>query len=100
MKKAIHAQTVAKALTFPNQIELQYYPVDEFGNRVGTGIYRRGPFTWEQVKLRFGISEAYAAQCEGYFGQGTGAVVQGPKDLEGDWLEAGDPGYDKRQVSD
>jgi len=31
MKKTIHAKVVAKALSFPDQIEIDYYPVDEFG---------------------------------------------------------------------
>jgi hypothetical protein len=36
----------------------------------------------------------------GYFLQGTGAFIQGPKDAEGDWLEPGDPGYDEPPVSE
>jgi hypothetical protein len=51
MKKTIHAKVVAKALSFPDQIEIDYYPVDEFGKWAGPGIYTKGPFTWEEVKL-------------------------------------------------
>lgn len=100
MKKTIQAKVVAKALSFPDQIEIDYYPVDEFGRWGGPGIYTKGPFTWEEVKLRFGLDETYAAECEGFFRRGTGAFIQGPKDVEGDWLEPGDPGYDEPQVSE
>jgi hypothetical protein len=47
---------------------------------------------------RFGLDETYAAECEGFFRQGTGAFIQGPRDVEGDWLEPGDPGYDEPPV--
>jgi hypothetical protein len=59
----------AKALSFPDQIEIDYYPVDEFGKWAGPGIYTKGPFTWEEVKLRFGLGETYAAECEGFSGK-------------------------------
>jgi hypothetical protein len=51
MKKTIHAKVVAKALSFTDQIEIDYYPVDEFEKWAGPGIYTKGPFTWEEVKL-------------------------------------------------
>jgi len=93
MKKTIYARVVAKAISFPDQIEIQYQPVDKSGNMVGTGIYRQGPYSWEQVKRRFWIDEAYASECEGYFGQGQAALIQRPRDLDGEWLEPGDPGH-------
>jgi hypothetical protein len=37
-EKTIHAKVVAKALSFPDQIEIDYYPVDEFGKWAGPGI--------------------------------------------------------------
>jgi hypothetical protein len=75
-------QGCCQGTLLPDQIEIDYYPVDEFGKWAGPGIYTKGPFTWEEVKLRFGLGETYAAVCEGFFGQGTGAFIQGPKDVE------------------
>jgi hypothetical protein len=39
------------------------------------------------------IGEAYAFECEGYFRQGTAALIHRAKDWEGDWFEPGDPGH-------
>lgn len=93
MKRTIHAQVVAKAISFPDQIEIQYQPVDNTGRRVGTDSYKQGPLTWHQVKLRFCIDEHYALECEGYFAQGNAALIRRPGDLEGDWIDPGDPDY-------
>jgi hypothetical protein len=93
MKKIIRAQVVAKVLSFPDQIEIQYQPVDKLGNRIGTTFYKDGPYPWEQVKLRFFIDFQYAAECVRYFKEGFAALIRRPDDLEGEWLEPGDAGY-------
>jgi hypothetical protein len=90
MKKTIHAQAVAMVISFPDQIEIQYQPVDEYGRRTGNSFYKEGPLTWEQVKTKFWITEAYAAECEGYFSEGSAALVLRPQDIEGNWVEVGD----------
>jgi hypothetical protein len=87
MKKTIRAQVVAKAISFPNEIEIQYQPVDQFGNRIGTTFYKSGPYSWEQVKRRFWIDFQYAEECEGYFKEGSAALIRRPEEIEGDWLE-------------
>lgn len=95
MKKTIHAQVVAKALSFPDRIEIQYQPVDEWGRRTGQSFYKEGPYSWEKVKLKFWLDEAYASECEGYFSQGSAALILRARDLEGDWIEPGEPGYEE-----
>lgn len=93
MKKTIHAQIVAKAISFPDQIEIQYQPVDSHGNRIGPGCYKEGPLSWDRVKFKFWIDAAYAKECEGYFAQGSAVLLHRHRDLEGNWIEVGDPDY-------
>jgi hypothetical protein len=57
MKKTIPALVVAKAIFFPDPIEI-LRPADKFGNRVDTSFYRVGPLSWNEVKNRFVIEEA------------------------------------------
>jgi hypothetical protein len=95
MKKIIHAQIVARAISFPDQIEIQYQPVDEHGNRVGKCFYRGGPYTWQQVKFRFLVDEWYASECERDFAEGSAALLQKPRDLEGNWADPGDQEYEE-----
>jgi hypothetical protein len=90
MRKTIHAQVVAKAISFPHQIEIQYQPVDEYGRKAGDSFYKEGPLTWEQVKMKFWITEAYAVECEDYFSEGSAALILRPQDIEGNWVDVGD----------
>jgi hypothetical protein len=93
MRKTIHAQVVAKAISFPDEIEIQYQPVDQTGRRIGTYHYKSGPSTWQEIKNRFWIDEAYAAECEGYFEQGSAALIRRPEDIDGEWIDPADPGH-------
>jgi hypothetical protein len=98
MKTTINARVVAKAIFFPEQIEVQYEPVDRAGNGLGFH-YKEGPFTWSEVKRRFFINEAYGAECEGYFAQGFTALIMRPQEVKGKWPEPGDPGFDQPDSS-
>jgi hypothetical protein len=82
--------TVAKAVSFPDRIEVQFQPVDELGQRIGTSCYRGRLLTWEQVQNRFGIDAAYAEECEGYFREGQAAIIQRASVIEADWIEEGE----------
>jgi hypothetical protein len=93
MRKTIHAQVVAKAVSFPDQIEIYYQPTDKSGMRLGETFYKEGPLTWEQVKHRFWIDIRYAAECEKYFAEGNAALIRRHEDLEGNWIDPGDPDY-------
>ena len=93
MIRTIHAQIVARAISFPDQIEIQYQPVDQTGRRTGTSFYKEGPLTWERVKHKFWIDVTYAAECDGYFAEGIAALIGRPQDLEGDWIDSDDPDY-------
>ena len=57
MKKTIPALVVAKAIFFPDPIEI-LRPADEFEYRVNTSFYKVGPLSWNEVKNRFVIEEA------------------------------------------
>ena len=99
MKTILHAQVVAKAISFPDQIEIQYQPVDHLGRRVVTTFYKDGPYSWEQVKLRFLIDFQYALECEGYFKDGLAALIRRPEDIEGEWQDPDDAGFKAPQDS-
>jgi len=102
MKKTITPKTVARALSFPDLIEIEYYPVANLESWWGPGTYTdtKGLITWQEVKLRFGLGETYAAECVGVFPAGNRRDRSRTKGLERDRLEAGDPGYDKPPVSE
>jgi hypothetical protein len=95
MRKTIHAQIGARAISFPDRIEIQYQPVDEHGNRVDNSFYWAGPYTWQQVKFRFFLGEGYASECEQYFAKGSAALLQRARDIEieGNWVDPGDSEY-------
>ena len=86
MKTSIYARAVAKAISFPDQIEIQYQLVDKEGNGVG-GHYKDdgGPLSWEQVKMAFLIDSTYAAECEAYFSLGDAALIARPQEFKGEW---------------
>jgi len=87
MKTTIHAQVVAKAISFPDHIDLLYQLVDEQGN-VSRKCYMDGPYSWDTVKMKFFIDPAYALECEGYFKDGHAALIKRPGDLVGEWVDA------------
>ena len=91
MKKTIYAKVVAKALSFPDLIEIQFQPVHPDERPLGTTIYKDGPYSWETVKRKFWIDEPYAAECEKLFEQGFAALIRRPCECEceGDWPESG-----------
>jgi hypothetical protein len=53
MKKTIHAKVVAKALSFPDQIEIDYYPVDELESGWARYLHKGAFYVGGgQVKIR------------------------------------------------
>ncbi len=74
METTIYARVVAKAISFPDDIEVQYFCLDEKERLTGKSY---GPlhFTWEDVKSRFWIDLPYAEQCEKYFRDGDAAFL-------------------------
>jgi len=42
----------------------------------------------------------YAAECEGYCAEGSAVLIGRPQDLEGDWIDPGDPDYKDPSSSD
>jgi hypothetical protein len=96
MKTLIFARAAAIAISFPEQIEVQFQPVDKNGN--GLGIhYKEGPYHWDEVKRRFFINEIYGAECEEYFTKGFAALIMRPQDVQGEWPEPGDSGFEQTQ---
>jgi hypothetical protein len=81
MKTSIYARVAAKAINFPDDIELFYHCLDEQNQPTGEG-YRGLHFTWDEVRLRYLIDAEYAKECEGIFRDGHAAFI-GNRDLVG-----------------
>src|SRR5271170_6672230 len=91
MKTSIYARVVAKSIAFPEQIEIQFQPVDELGNGLGFHYKDDRLYRWNDVMRKFLIGAAYAIECEGFFEQGSAALIARPQVFEGQWPEPGDP---------
>jgi hypothetical protein len=89
MKTHIHAQAVARAVDFPDVIEVQWQVVDETGVLRGES-YKDHPLTWQQVKSRFGLDEGYAGECEVRFAHGELVLLAQPSIVEGRWYAIGE----------
>jgi hypothetical protein len=74
LKTTIYARVVAKAISFPDDIEMHYMCLDEKDSLTGT-VYGPVHFAWEDVKQRFWIDMNYAQLCEGYFREGDSAFL-------------------------
>lgn len=92
MKRSIYARAVVKALSFPDEMQVQIQPLDQVGNGLGYS-YTEGPYTWDEVRIQYKISAQYAAECEKYFAEGDAALIARPQIFEGDWAEPSDPGW-------
>ena len=94
MKNEIYARIVARPISFPESIAIDYYELDHQDLPIDV----RGPYihpkhlTWEDVKHRFAIDIVYAKECEGYFAAGN-TVFLGNRTVTGEFLELGDAGY-------
>jgi hypothetical protein len=89
MKTSIHAQAVARAIEFPDVIEIQWQVIDETGVLPGES-YQDHPLTWQQVKSRFSLDEGYARECEGRFADGKLVLLAQPSIVEGRWYAIGE----------
>ncbi|MGB6306080.1 MAG: hypothetical protein WBF45_20185 [Acidobacteriaceae bacterium] len=98
MKSTIYARAVAKAISFPEQIEVEFQPVDSAGSGLGFH-YKEGPYSWDEVKRKFFIDEVYGLECEGYFAQGFAALIMRPQEVKGRWPDPGDPDFEKPHLS-
>ena len=74
MEKTILARVVAKAINFPNDLEMSYICLDSQERQTGE-TYGGVHFTWDQVKARFWIDVQYAAECEDYFRNGDPVFI-------------------------
>lgn len=93
MKKEIYARVVAREISFPDSIAIDYHELDKHDIPTGVLYVEPRPLTWERVKYRFAIDTAYAKECEGYFAEGRSANL-GSKTVPGEFLEPGDDGYE------
>ncbi len=80
----IYARVVAKPVNFPAKLDIRYETVNrETGEHVAVFGAQR-PFSWEEVKLRFSVSEERALECEGQLRQGENALIAQAQEWEGD----------------
>lgn len=74
MEKTIYARVVAKAINFPDDIEVSYITLNEAGAPTG-GVYGGAHYNWEDVKQRFFVDQESAQTYEGYFRDGQSAFL-------------------------
>ena len=74
MEKTFFARVVAKAINFPDVIEMNYIRLNAAGAPTGEiydGIY----FNWEEVKDLFWVDQESAQEHEEYFYDGDSAFL-------------------------
>jgi hypothetical protein len=89
MKNEIYARIVARPISFPESIAIDYYPLDKQDFPLGVRYIHPKHLTWEEVKHRFAIDLVYANECEDYFADGHAANL-GHRTVTGEFLEPGD----------
>ena len=78
------ARIVAVPLSFPETILIQYQPVDRAGNGLGWHV-SVGPYSWEEVVLKFCLDSECVNECERYFAHGRKALIAHPQFVHGEW---------------
>jgi hypothetical protein len=80
----IYARVVAKPVNFPAKLDIRYETVDrKTGEDVAVFGAQRS-FSWEEVKLRFSVSDGQALECEGQLRQGENALIAQAQEWESD----------------
>jgi hypothetical protein len=80
----IYARVVAKPVNFPAKLDIRYETVDRMtGEHVAVFGAQRS-FSWEEVKLRFSVSEERTPECEGQLRQGENALIAQAQEWESD----------------
>ena len=88
MKTSIYAAVVAKAIRLPDVVELQYRCLDE-EDRPTEENYAGVFFPWDEVRFRFSIDAAFAAECEQHFRDGH-SVFMGNRHVTGRFYGKGE----------
>jgi len=78
----IYARVVAKPVNYPEKLDIRYETVDrQTGEEVAVfGAQRR--FSWEEIKLKFPVSEERALECEAQLRQGENALIAHAQEWE------------------
>jgi hypothetical protein len=95
MKDSIYAKAVAQPISFPEEIEVRFIPVNRFDQPTEEYFYGFGPETWAQVKNHYSIDEDYASICEGILRDGRAATIAKAQDYPGEWPEPGDADFEE-----
>jgi hypothetical protein len=74
MKTTIFARVIAKPISFPSDIEMLYYCLDEHEALTGKTFFGVH-FSWDEVQRRFWIDADYAKECEEFFRGGESAFL-------------------------
>ena len=88
MKTSIYAEVLVKANRFPDVIEMQYRCLDDEDRLTGenyAGVF----FPWDEIRFRYSIDDALAAECERYFREGHSVPI-GKKHVSGRFYGPGE----------
>ncbi len=82
METPFFAKVVAKPISFPDDIEIEYHCLDERSSiPTGKKISAVQHFTWDQVQHSFGIDAETAKKWEEDLCSGKSAIISGGRDV-------------------
>jgi hypothetical protein len=88
MKKSLYACVGARAISFPEIIQIEYHCLDDQDRPTGE-VYLGPSVTWDEAKTRFWVDIDCAAECEKYFCEGITAKLRNTM-VTGTFYEKGD----------
>jgi hypothetical protein len=75
MEKSVYSMVVLNPINFPDEIEIQYHPLDPATDRPTGGCYTLTEYrSWEWIRSSWPLANpAYFDECEEYLKQGLRA---------------------------